>query len=472
MAKAEASKVSAGGSKKESGGLLSMLTVEPILVIHMSTAILAFMSFPDLLLKKACRVDLAYSDQVCTALESSEGAKYPEQDAEVQKVMGSVMMWRAMVENLFPVVLVCLIGAWSDKFGRKIPMLVVIGSFIIQHLGLVLCALDTKMTGSATVGLVSSLIVSLAGNNATFGMAIFSYVSDTTPKDKLSQRTAVTGSCFFLGITIGLGLGGVLASSTLSFAQIFLVAAVLESVAFLWLLFFIPNFIREPKAIKGISSGQMLREVFNSQHLVDAISSVFKKRKGNDRIKLLLLLLCHSLVMAPLFGEGGVMYLFSRLQFNWDAGAFSTFMTYKTIVGFIGNFVSMIVLTQKLKFSDPGVGIIACASQLVASVMFAVAGSPFIMYLGPIVSIFSGSITSVARSIIFKIVPGNETGKVNSFIGSLEALTPLVIAPAYSLIYTSTFEQLPGGFFFLSAAFMVPPIFVYLWLLGDKNKVD
>jgi len=211
-------------------------------------------------------------------------------------------------------------------------------------------------------------------------------------------------------------------------------------------------------------------DIFNKQHIVDAVMSVFKKRPGNDRKKLLLLLLCHSLVMAPMFGEGAVSYLFSIYKFSWDAGAYSVFMTYKMIVGFLGNFVSMALLTSALKLTDPTIGIISCFSSLVASFMFAFAQSPTIMYLAPLVSILSGTIMSIARSLIFKIVPGSETGKINSFIGSLESLTPLAIAPAYSLLYTATFEYLPGAFFLLSAVFMVPPILVYTWLLSEDRK--
>ena len=81
-------------------------------------------------------------------------------------------------------------------------------------------------------------------------------------------------------------------------------------------------------------------------------------------------------------GEGGVYYLFGRSQFGWDIGEFSKFFTFKTITGFIGNIASMIILGQKLKLSDAGIGIVSVTSNLVACFMFAFATSNFIMYLG------------------------------------------------------------------------------------------
>lgn len=50
--------------------LTSFFTVEPILVIQMSTAILAFMAVQDFLIEKACRVNFGYSDEICSTLKT------------------------------------------------------------------------------------------------------------------------------------------------------------------------------------------------------------------------------------------------------------------------------------------------------------------------------------------------------------------------------------------------------------------
>lgn len=50
--------------------LTSFFTVEPIMLIQMSTAILAFMAVQDFLFEKACKANFGYSDAVCTALKS------------------------------------------------------------------------------------------------------------------------------------------------------------------------------------------------------------------------------------------------------------------------------------------------------------------------------------------------------------------------------------------------------------------
>lgn len=76
------------------------------------------------------------------------------------------------------------------------------------------------------------------------------------------------------------------------------------------------------------------------------------------------------------------MYLFGKYKFGWDAPAFATFMTFKMVTGFIGNFVSMIVFGSKLKLSDPSIGIISCVAHILSCLIFAFASSSALMYIG------------------------------------------------------------------------------------------
>lgn len=450
--------------------LTNFFTVEPIMVIQMSTAILAVMAVQDFLFEKACKVNFGYSDEICSALKSGEASQYAEEEANIQKLTGSVLMRRGMLENLFPMILVCLIGPWSDKYGRKIPMLAVMISFILQHVLLIVCALDpTSTIGANSVGFISSFIVSLTGNNACFIMSCFSYVSDTTPKDKLTQKTGITGCSIFLAVTVGIGLSGAL--SSLGFVKIFTIAAVIETIGFLWLLYGLPNVVRDEKAIRRTTSKKMLSELFDKQNVFDAIGSGVKARPGNDRLKILALLASHCLIMAPMMGEGGVMYLFGKYKFGWDAASFATFMTFKMVAGFIGNFVSMIVFGNKMKLSDPVIGIVSCTAHIASCLIFAVASSNAIMYTGPIVAMLAGQLMSCARSIIFKTVSSSETGKINALLSSLDSLTPLLATPVYSFVYSATFESMPGAFFLLSAAFAVPPVVVF-WILSHETTSE
>lgn len=167
-------------------------------------------------------------------LTRNSGDKYATQEKAVQKLIGSVMMYRTILENAFPIILVFLIGAWSDKYGRKLPLLVVIGAFLLQNVLLLGCVF-LQGTGAWSVAIVSSLIASLSGNQACFMVAAFSYVSDNTVVEKRTMRTSITHCCIFLGVTLGLAGGGALSHSGLPFSKSFLIGIGVELVAFLYI---------------------------------------------------------------------------------------------------------------------------------------------------------------------------------------------------------------------------------------------
>lgn len=81
-------------------------------------------------------------------------------------------------------------------------------------------------------------------------------------------------------------------------------------------------------------------------------------------------------------GESGVEYLAGRMVFNWDTATYSSFITYRTVVGFVSNFLSMAVLTELLNLSDPMIGIVSCVSIVASSVNYAFAKSVSAMYIG------------------------------------------------------------------------------------------
>jgi hypothetical protein len=81
--------------------------------------------------------------------------------------------------------------------------------------------------------------------------------------------------------------------------------------------------------------------------------------------------------------------------------------------------------------------------------------------IAPLLAILGGANMVVPRATMSKFIPAEELGKVNSFLACLESISPLVAAPLFTMVYTHTFEFLPGAIFLLSAGLTVPPLLVY-----------
>ena len=88
-----------------------------------------------------------------------------------------------------------LIGRMSDKFGRKIALLLSVG-------GTFLSLLLLGFAKSLTLIFISRLLDGLTGGNITVAQ---SYISDFTDKKSRAKSLGLIGAAFGLGFILGLG---------------------------------------------------------------------------------------------------------------------------------------------------------------------------------------------------------------------------------------------------------------------------
>lgn len=67
-----------------------------------------------------------------------------------------------------------------------------------------------------------------------------------------------------------------------------------------------------------------------------------------------------------------------------------------------------------------------------------------------LVGTFRGLPDTMNRSILASVVASNEMGKINSLIGSIQALCSLGGAPTYTWIYTKTLATNPGAYLYVT----------------------
>ena len=71
------------------------------------------------------------------------------------------------------------------------------------------------------------------------------------------------------------------------------------------------------------------------------------------------------------------------------------------------------------------------------------------------ISILASTPAVVIRSLLSKIVPKTDLGKVYSILSSLESAAPLIISPVIVTIYKATIDHFAGTIFLVFAALFV-----------------
>ena len=76
-----------------------------------------------------------------------------------------------------------------------------------------------------------------------------------------------------------------------------------------------------------------------------------------------------------------------------------------------GSFITIYLFSKRWKMEDSIIGVFACLSRIAASLVYALAPTRTIYFLGPVLDMFSSAGATSLRSIASKLVNADEVGE-------------------------------------------------------------
>ncbi|XP_053980354.1 solute carrier family 46 member 3 [Hylaeus volcanicus] len=454
----------------------SNITVEPMIACYVIPCMLASLATQNLSLEKACRVNLAYSDEVCTALANRNTTGFEAEETAVQQLVAGMQTWKTALTSCLPTMLILFMGAWSDRTGLRKPcmLLPIVGEFL-SSVSMLLCTYFFYEVPMEVTGVFEALWPSLAGGWFTMFMGVFSYIADITSVESRTLRIGAANVFLSLGVPIGMALSGILYLK-LGFYGVFGISTVCYVLSFIYGLVVIKepprSHLKQAKKAdeKKMSVCDSILDFFAFKHIEETFRVAFKQGTNNRQKRVVVLMVVVMVVIGPLYGEMAVMYLYMRYRYHWNEVMFSMFTTFAMVTNLIGTAISVGVFSHILKIDDAIVGIMSSMSKILAGFVYAFATTDWMIYLAAIVEIVNGTSFIAMRSIVSKLVSTDELGKVNSLFGVCESLMPLVYGPMYSSIYAATMKTFPGTFFIVGACMTMPAIFAFFWLYTEHRR--
>ncbi|XP_068219406.1 probable peptidoglycan muropeptide transporter SLC46 [Palaemon carinicauda] len=444
---------------------IKMITVEPILLLDIVSWSLQSSLTTNLLLEKVCN-ERNYTSEICANITA-----HPDIQAQVQKQVTLINMYKDLITVIPSVFFVLFIGAWSDKYGRKVPLtLPLCGSFLST---LILLANAYWMDLPAMFVLFSAIPQVFTGGTMTMIMAAFSYIADITKPRSRTTRIALMDFCFVLGFPIGIWLSDFI-YYRLNYFGIYGISASLFFLTIIYSLIRIED-TRGPFSKHRLDDAEftqkpntMFRDLFDTQNMKDAIAVCSKLRPNKGRGKILALMTSMFSTLFT-FGVANIAYLFVKIKFGWDYNQYVHLGIVRCFAGILGVGIMLPLLSYKLQVHDSVLGIIGCFSGVASSIVTGFAPSSWYMYLGTVVGGFSGLAALVNRSILSKIVPDEEIGKVFSMTAAFEAAVPLMSSPLYTLVYNTSIKSFPGAVYLMTSLFFLFPFCTYVWLFITRH---
>jgi hypothetical protein len=197
------------------------------------------------------------------------------------------------------------------------------------------------------------------------------------------------------------------------------------------------------------TSRGFLREFFDLTLTLQLVDVIIKKRPGNLRTLVWLVLACNVIFLASL-GESDLTYLYTRLKLNWDGVQFSFHLTYGTVIALVGTLIMVGIFSKFLGVTDSSIGIISTIFTLISKPIYAFATTTFMFYFGTSCDIFVSCKAIAIKSIISKAIQADELGRIFSVLGILESVATFIFPSLYATVYLVTVESFIGAIYFLS----------------------
>ncbi|XP_018576193.1 proton-coupled folate transporter isoform X2 [Anoplophora glabripennis] len=418
------------------------VTVEVPLFLSFFSFMLSGSVYTNLIIYRTCYLSLGYNKTECALL----GTVYNNDTEKLEKLVepdaAVVNMVRSTIESLFSVLLCFFVGPWSDKFGRK-PVIIL--NLIGTTVSFVLLSIFSFFENmSPWYSIVCSVPGLVTGGGAAYITVILSYITDITNNETRGIRMAVFEAVLAGGILVGNISGSYLFYAT-NYVWVFTISTGICGLGLLYTIFFIPESVQNPE-----TQGK-IRGFFDISNLGDMVKTTFKRREYFIRSIILLNLLILTIHIFIMNGDGSIMFLYLREKFDWTLTKFTLFNSATSVVWIIGTMGGTYILHKLCNIKEAALILVGLISTTAGSLLQGFGKADWYLYTAGGVRCLGGVISPMSRSLISKLIPDDEIGKIFSMIMASEFLIGLGASPLYTAIYNGTINSDPAFFNYLSA---------------------
>lgn len=443
------------------------ISVEPTMFLYMFAFLFTSVVEQDFFVRKSCLVNNNYSQEICDSLD-----KYPEIKKEVQITTSKFHQWENISAHIFPIVLALFLGSWSDKRGRKFPLLMgLCGKFLYS----IMIVVNTRQKSWPVEYVIYTATIpsAITGSDVAIFASCFAYISDVSSLKNRTMRVTILDVCYLSAMPTGVAFGSYMFNNVLnkSHESMFIINASIMFVAILYSLIFLKwQTTPKQRSLREISCCGFFPDFFDIQHLQNSFGVLTKKRPSNRRSYLIILLISMTLYTFQR-DEKPYLYLYTQFKFQWDVKIYSAFKTFQSSAYVIATLIAIPVMNKLLGWRDTTIIFVGVCAHVTARFLYYFAETPEVFYAGAVICSLGPIVGPMIRSITSKIVPQSERGKVFALLAVCDNAVPFISGVCYSQIYRATIGQ-RSAVFLLTIATQIGVFFLILIIhitIGQKE---
>jgi len=336
-----------------------------------------------------------------------------------------------------------LLGAWSDRFGRRPVILISCFGLAIDYIFMALApSLRWLFVGRLVSGITTSNIATA-----------FAYVTDVTPADKRAKPFGLISAAFGLGFVIGPAVGGYLGDINLRFP--FWAAAGLSLANAVYGFFILPESLPPERRAKS------------AWHMANPLGALGLLRSHRELAGLSIVLALYYLAHNSL---PSMWALYTEYRYSWSHRDVGTSLT---LVGVCAALVSGVLVGPFVKrFGERRSVLSGLLFGVVGFAGFALAARGWVVLaVIPFIALW-GIAAPAMQSLMSRHVDPSSQGKLQGAINSLRAVTGMAGPPLFTQIFAIAIApkyavHLPGAPYFLATLLLLSSLLLAVYVTRD-----
>jgi len=333
-----------------------------------------------------------------------------------------LLVWNAMQFLFSPI-----LGAWSDRFGRRPIILLSCFGLGIDYIVMALApTLRWLFIGRIVSGITASNI-----------STAYAYVTDVTPPERRAKPFGYISAAFGLGFIIGPAVGGYLGNSNLRAP--FWAAAALSLINSLYGFFVLPESLPRERRAKS------------AWHMANPLGSLTLLRSHAQLAGLAVVVTLYYLAHNSL---PSVWALYTEKRYAWSRGDVGLSLA---VVGVCASLISGVLVGPFVKrFGERRSVLFGLFCGTLGFLGFAMASRGWVLYVViPFIALW-GIAAPAIQSLMSRRVDPSSQGKLQGAINSLRAITgmagPVLFTQIFALAISPRVSiDLPGAPYYLAA---------------------
>jgi DHA1 family tetracycline resistance protein-like MFS transporter len=352
-----------------------------------------------------------------------------------------LLVWNVMQFFFSPI-----LGAWSDRFGRRPIILLSCFGLGVDYIVMALAPnLSWLFLGRIVSGITASNI-----------STAFAYVTDVTPPEKRAKPFGLISAAFGLGFVIGPAVGGYLGNSNLRAP--FWAAAILSLINSLYGFFILPESL--PKERRAKSAWRM----------ANPLGSLKLLRSHRELAGLSVVVTLYYLAHNSL---PSIWALYTEYRYGWSHGDVGLSLA---VVGVCAAIVSGTLVGPFVKrFGERRSVLTGLTCGTLGFVGFAMAVSGWMLYaVIPFIALW-GIAAPAIQSLMSRRVDPSSQGKLQGAINSLRAITgmagPVLFTQVFALAISSGAKiHLPGAPYYVAAVLLLSGLLLAVYVTRPRAE--